>query len=187
MRVARSARVAFLAVVFAVPATFFAATGAAMALTLTSSAFKLGDKIPSKFTCEGEDVSPPLTFGGVPEGAKSLVLILDDPDAPDPKAPKRVWAHWLVYNLPPDIKGLPEDASRKAMPKGAVTGFSDRKERAYHGPCPPSGRHRYFHKLYALDAMLPDKPLTKAELEAAIKDHVLAEASLMGTYQKGDP
>lgn len=187
MRVARSARVAFLAVVFAVAATFFAATGAAMALTLTSSAFKPGDKIPSKYTCEGEDVSPPLTFDGVPEGAKSLVLILDDPDAPDPKAPKRVWAHWLVYNLPPDIKGLPEDASRKAIPKGAVTGFSDRKERAYHGPCPPIGRHRYFHKLYALDAMLPDKPLTKAELEAAIKDHVLAEASLMGTYQKGDP
>lgn len=158
-----------------------------MALTLTSSAFKAGDKIPSKCTCEGEDVSPPLAFDGVPEGAKTLVLILDDPDAPDPKAPKRVWAHWLVYNLPPDTTGLPEDASRNAMPKGAVTGFSDRKERGYHGPCPPIGRHRYFHKLYALDTTLPDKALTKAELEAAIKGHVLAEASLMGTYQKGDP
>ena len=161
-------------------------TNAAMALTLTSSAFDAGGNIPSKYTCEGEDVSPPLAIGGVPEGAKSLVLILDDPDAPDPKAPKRVWAHWLVYNLPPDTKALPEDASRKAMPKGAVTGFSDRKERGYHGPCPPIGRHRYFHKLYALDTTLPDQPLTKAELEAAMKGRIMAEASLVGTYQKGD-
>jgi Raf kinase inhibitor-like YbhB/YbcL family protein len=164
-----------------------AVPSAAMGLTLSSFAFKPGDKIPSKYTCEGEDVSPPLAFDGVPAGTKSLVLILDDPDAPDPKAPKRVWAHWLVYNLPPDTRGLAEDASRKAMPKGAITGLSDRKERSYHGPCPPIGRHRYFHKLYALDTALPDKAFTKAELEAAIKGHVLAEASLMGTYQKGDP
>jgi Raf kinase inhibitor-like YbhB/YbcL family protein len=158
-----------------------------MALTLTSSAFEAGEKIPSKYTCEGANISPPLTFGGVPEGTKSLALIIDDPDAPDPKAPKRVWAHWLVYNLPPEIEALPEDASRNGMPKGSVTGLSDRRESAYHGPCPPIGRHRYFHKLYALDTTLPAKPLTKAELEAATKGHVLAEASLMGTYQKGDP
>jgi Raf kinase inhibitor-like YbhB/YbcL family protein len=188
VRVARSARVAVrCAAVVAIPVALFAATSAAMALSLTSAAFRNGEKIPSKYTCEGEDISPPLAFAGVPENAKSLVLIVDDPDAPDPKAPKRVWAHWLVYNLPPDITGLPEDASRKAMPKGAVMGISDRRERGYHGPCPPIGRHRYCHKLYALDTTLPDEPLTKAELEAAIEGHVIAEASLMGTYQKGDP
>ncbi|HSD92231.1 MAG TPA: YbhB/YbcL family Raf kinase inhibitor-like protein [Methyloceanibacter sp.] len=158
-----------------------------MALTLTSSAFEAGEKIPSKYTCEGEDVSPPLAFDGIPEGTKSLALIVDDPDAPDPKAPKRVWAHWLVYNLPSDSQGLAEDASQKGLPAGAVAGLSDRKQTSYHGPCPPIGRHRYFHKLYALDLTLPNKALTKAELEAAMNGHVLAEASLMGTYQKGDP
>jgi Raf kinase inhibitor-like YbhB/YbcL family protein len=158
-----------------------------MALGLTSSAFKAGEKIPSKYTCEGEDVSPPLAFSGAPEGTKSLALIVDDPDAPDPKAPKRVWAHWLVFNLSPDVAALPEDASRKGLPKGSVTGLSDRKQTSYHGPCPPIGRHRYFHKLYALDTTLPATPFTKAELEAAMQGHVLAEASLMGTYQKGDP
>lgn len=159
----------------------------AMALTLTSSAFKAGGKIPSKYTCEGDDLSPPLAFGGVPEGTRSLALIVDDPDAPDPKAPKLVWVHWLVYNLPPDSQGLPEDASRTGLPTGAVTGLSDWKEATYHGPCPPIGRHRYFHKLYALDAPLPAKALTKAELEAAMKGHILAQAELMATYQKGDP
>jgi hypothetical protein len=176
-----------LAIVLGIQALLIAHASAAMALTVTSSAFEAGDKIPSKYTCEGEDVSPPLAFGGVPAGTKSLALIVDDPDAPDPKAPKRVWAHWLVYNLPPGSEGLPEDASRKGLPPGAVTGLSDRKQTAYHGPCPPIGRHRYFHKLYALDTTLPDKALTKAELEAAISGHVLAEAALMGTYQKGDP
>jgi Raf kinase inhibitor-like YbhB/YbcL family protein len=157
-----------------------------MALTLTSPAFKAGGKIPSKYTCEGDDVSPPLVVEGVPEGAKSLALILDDPDAPDPKAPKRVWAHWVVHNLPPDTKSLPENASSGGLPTGSVTGISDRKQAAYHGPCPPIGRHRYFHKLFALDTTLPSKPLTKAELELAMKGHVLAQAELMGTYQKGD-
>jgi Raf kinase inhibitor-like YbhB/YbcL family protein len=163
------------------------ADASAMALTLTSNAFKPGDKIPSKYTCEGDDVSPPLAFGDVPQGTKSLAFILDDPDAPDPKAPKRVWAHWLVYNLPPDTKGLPEGTSRSGLPKGAVTGLSDRKEAAYHGPCPPIGRHRYFHKLYALDITLPASALTKAGLEAAMSGHILAQAELMATYQKGDP
>lgn len=158
-----------------------------MALTLSSSAFDQGGKIPSKYTCEGEDVSPPLTFAGVPEGAKSLALIIDDPDAPDPKAPKRVWVHWVLYNIPANTSSLPENASRNALPRGAVAGFSDKRERGYHGPCPPVGRHRYFHKLYALDTTLPAKPMTKSELESAMKGHILAEASLMGTYQKGDP
>jgi Raf kinase inhibitor-like YbhB/YbcL family protein len=163
------------------------AYGSAMALTLSSSAFEPGGKIPSKYTCEGDDVSPPLSFDGVPQGAKSLALILDDPDAPDPKAPKRVWVHWVLYNLPPDAKGLPEDASRAGLPKGAASGVNDFKEASYDGPCPPIGRHRYFHKLYALDIALPGKGLTKAAFEAAIKGHVLAQAELIGTYQKGDP
>lgn len=175
------------AILLALQALLLADAGTAMALTLTSSVFKAGDKIPSKYTCEGDDVSPPLAFGGVPEGTKSLAFLIDDPDAPDPKAPKRVWAHWLVYNLPPDSQGLPEDASRTGLPKGAVTGLSDRQQTSYHGPCPPIGRHRYFHKLYALDTTLPPKALTKAELEAAMKGHVLAQAELMATYQKGDP
>jgi Raf kinase inhibitor-like YbhB/YbcL family protein len=175
------------AILLAVQALLIVNAGTAMALTLTSSAFKAADKIPSKYTCEGDDVSPPLAFGGVPEGTKSLALLIDDPDAPDPKAPKRVWAHWLVYNLPPDSQGLPENASRTGLPKGAVTGLSDRKQASYHGPCPPIGRHRYFHKLYALDTTLPPNALTKAELEAAMKGHILAQAELMATYQKGDP
>jgi Raf kinase inhibitor-like YbhB/YbcL family protein len=174
------------AVLLAVQA-LLGADASAMALTLTSTAFKPGDKIPSKYTCEGGDISPPLGFGNVPGGTKSLALMIDDPDAPDPKAPKRVWAHWLVYNLPPDTKGLAEDASRSGLPKGAVTGLSDRKQAAYHGPCPPIGRHRYFHKLYALDTTLPAEAITKAELEAAMTGHILAQAELMGTYQKGDP
>ncbi len=173
-------------VLLAVQAVLMADTGAAMALTLTSPAFKAGDKIPSQYTCEGDDISPPLGFGDVPKDTKSLAFILDDPDAPDPKAPKRVWVHWLLYNLPPDGKGLSEDASRSGLPKGTVTGQNDRGEAAYHGPCPPIGRHRYFHKLYALDVVLPAKVLTKAELEAAMQGHVLAEAELMATYQKGD-
>ena len=154
-----------------------------MALTLTSSAFAPGEKIPAKYTCEGDDLSPPLAFTGVPDGTKSLALIVDDPDVPDPKAPKRIWVHWVVFNLPPDAQGLPEDVSGSGLPSGAVTGLNDRKK----GPCPPIGRHRYFHKLYALDLTLPAKQLSKSELEAAMKGHVLAQAELIGTYQKGDP
>lgn len=186
LRSAGSLRIA--AVLLAVQAWLIAdAAGTAMALTLTSSAFKQGGKIPSKYTCEGDDISPPLSFDGIPAGTKSLVLIIDDPDAPDPKAPKRVWVHWVVHNLPPETKGLPENASSAGLPQGAVSGLNDSKQTSYNGPCPPIGRHRYFHKLYALDTTLPRKALTKADIEAAIKGHVLAEAELIGTYQKGDP
>ena len=186
LRSAGSLRIA--AVLLAIQACLIAdAAGTAMALTLTSSAFKQGGKIPSKYTCEGDDVSPPLSFDGIPAGTKSLVLIVDDPDAPDPKAPKRVWVHWVVHNLPPETRGLPENASRTGLPQGAVSGLNDSKQASYNGPCPPVGRHRYFHKLYALDTTLPLKALTKADIEAAIKGHVLAQAELIGTYQKGDP
>jgi Raf kinase inhibitor-like YbhB/YbcL family protein len=163
------------------------AASTAMALTLTSSAFRPSGKIPSKYTCEGEDVSPPLAIAGVPQGTKSLAFILDDPDAPDPKAPKLVWVHWVVFDLPPGTQSLPENAGSGALPKGAVAGINDWKRTSYGGPCPPIGRHRYFHKLYALDTTLPAKPVTKAQLEAAMKGHVLATAELMATYQKGDP
>ena len=122
-----------------------------MALELVSTAFTHGGEIPAKYTCEGKDVSPPLAWQGVPDGTKSLVLIVDDPDAPDPAAPKMTWVHWVVFNLPADVAGLPEAASGKALPKGAVSALNDWKRADYGGPCPPIGRHRYFHKLYALD------------------------------------
>ena len=156
---------------------------AAMTLALSSPAFEAGGKIPSRYTCEGEDISPPLMIGGVPDAAKSLALIVDDPDAPDLKAPRRVWVHWVLYNFPPDTAALPEGA----VPAGAITGINDSRRASYAGPCPPVGRHRYFHKLYALDAVMPDTPMDKTGLEAAMKGHVLAQAELVGTYRKGDP
>jgi Raf kinase inhibitor-like YbhB/YbcL family protein len=180
------------AAAFAVSTALFAGAvlgvgaNAAMVLTLTSSAFTAGGMIPSLYTCEGSDLSPPLAFAGVPAGTKSLALIIDDPDAPDPQAPQRVWVHWVVYNLPPDASGLAENAATTGLPPGSAGGLNDWKKTAYGGPCPPIGRHRYFHKLYALDTRLDlDRP-TKAGLEAAMKGHVLGQAELIGTYQKGD-
>jgi Raf kinase inhibitor-like YbhB/YbcL family protein len=158
----------------------------AMALTLTSSAFNTSAPIPSLYTCEGKNISPPLAWQGAPVGTRSLALILDDPDAPDPKAPKRVWVHWLLYNIPPGATGLAENADKSGLPAGTVRGVTDSEKAAYGGPCPPIGRHRYFHRLYALDTTLDLAQATKAELEAAMKGHVLAQAELIGTYQKGD-
>jgi Raf kinase inhibitor-like YbhB/YbcL family protein len=159
---------------------------AAMAMTITSPAFEQEGQVPSKYTCEGDDISPPLAWDGVPGGTKSLVLIIDDPDAPDPKAPQLVWVHWVVYNMPPDTKSLPENASKAGLPQGAALGVNDFKKTNYGGPCPPVGRHRYFHKLYALDITLDLRKATKPEIELAMKGHVLADAELIGTYQKGD-
>jgi Raf kinase inhibitor-like YbhB/YbcL family protein len=154
-----------------------------MALTLTSPAFAPGAEIPRRHTCEGDDASPALEWSGVPAGARSLALIVDDPDAPDPKAPRMTWVHWVLYDIPPDATGLPEALA--ALPPGTREGLNDWKRTGYGGPCPPIGRHRYFHKLYALDAVLPDlKTPTKAQLEKAMAGHVLAQAELMGTYQK---
>jgi Raf kinase inhibitor-like YbhB/YbcL family protein len=155
------------------------------ALRLTSTAFAAGAAIPSRYTCEGQGVSPPLAWQGVPAGAKSLVLIEDDPDAPDPSAPHSTWAHWLLYDLPPTLPGLPEDAGKVALAAGAREGRNDWKRTGYGGPCPPIGRHRYFHKLYALDVVLGDQHLPdKRALEAAMRGHVIAHAELVGTYQK---
>jgi hypothetical protein len=142
--------------------------------------------MPSQYTCEGADMSPPLAWDGVPDGTKSLALIIDDPDAPDPKAPKRVWVHWVLYNIPPDASGLAENADKTGLPPATARGIADSREARYSGPCPPVGRHRYFHKLYALDTTLDLSEATKADLQAAMKGHVLAGTELIGTYQKGD-
>lgn len=154
-----------------------------MSLKLTSSAFGHNGGIPAQYTCEGQDLSPPLAWSGVPSNAKSLVLIVDDPDAPDPAAPKLTWVHWMLYNIPPSTSALGEGV--KQLPAGTRDGLNDWQRTGYGGPCPPIGRHRYFHKLYALDTVLPDlgRP-TKAKLEAAMKGHVIAQAELIGTYQK---
>jgi Raf kinase inhibitor-like YbhB/YbcL family protein len=157
-----------------------------MALEITSSKFTHQGEIPRQYTCEGSDVSPPLSWSGVPDGTKSLALIVDDPDAPDPAAPKMTWVHWVLYNIPPDATGLPEAVGSGSVPAGTLEGKNDWGRTGYGGPCPPIGRHRYFHKLYALDTVLSDlgKP-TKAELEKAMEGHTLGKAELIGTYQKG--
>jgi hypothetical protein len=153
-------------------------------MQITSPHFEAGGPIPAVHTCQGGDVSPALSFVDVPPGAKSLALILDDPDAPDPAKPQRTWVHWVVYNLPPNTVGLTDGAS-VTLPDGALTGKNDWKKAAYGGPCPPIGTHRYFHKLYALDVVLPDlhQP-TKDQLLAAMDGHVLASAELVGVYRK---
>jgi hypothetical protein len=154
-----------------------------MAFTLRSSAFEPGAEIPRRYTCEGEDVSPPLAWSDPPAATRSFALIVDDPDAPDPKAPQRTWVHWVVYDLPGDSRALDEGAG--ALPRGARAGKNDWGRRDWGGPCPPIGRHRYFHKLYALDAPLGDLGApTKAALERAMEGHVLGRAELVGTYQK---
>jgi Raf kinase inhibitor-like YbhB/YbcL family protein len=156
-----------------------------MALTLTSPDFEPHGEIPSRFTCEGEDISPALTWTDVPEAARSLALIVDDPDAPDPRAPKTVWVHWVLYNLPPSASGLPQGVQPRDLPPGTFEGLNDWKKTGWGGPCPPIGRHRYFFKLYALDVELPDlRHPTKKLLEEAMEGHVLARTELVGTYQK---
>jgi Raf kinase inhibitor-like YbhB/YbcL family protein len=156
-----------------------------MTMALTSSAFTAGGEIPVVHTCEGADTSPALEWSGVPAGTRSLALVVDDPDAPDPKAPRMTYVHWVLYNIPPTATRLPEGAARGGLPPGTREGTNDWKRTGYGGPCPPFGRHRYFHKLYALDVDLPDLGTpTKAQLEKAMEGHVLAKAELIGTYQK---
>jgi hypothetical protein len=156
-----------------------------MAMTIGSPTFRPGGEIPEVHTCEGRDTSPALSWSGVPERAKSLALVVDDPDAPDPKAPRMTWVHWVLYDIPPSATGLPEAVSGRDLPPGTRQGTNDWKRTGYGGPCPPIGRHRYFFKLYALDALLPDlgEP-TKQKLEKAMEGHVLAKAEVIGTYQK---
>jgi len=156
-----------------------------MSLTITSTAFTPDGAIPSLYTCEGKDISPPLGWSGAPAGTKSFALIVDDPDAPDPAAPKMTWVHWVLYDIPAAGTGLPEAVQASALPPGTREGVNDWGRTGFGGPCPPIGRHRYFHKLYALDAVLPDlKHPKKAALERAMHGHILAQAVLIGTYQK---
>lgn len=151
-------------------------------MKLTSSAFSHQSDIPTQYTCEGKDLSPPLSWTDLPAGTKSVALIIDDPDAPDPKAPKLTWVHWVLYNLPP--KGTLAEGT-KSLPDGTLSGFNDFKKMEYGGPCPPIGKHRYFHKLYALDSVLPDlKNPTKQKLLEAMSGHILAQTELIGLYQK---
>ena len=160
----------------------------ANSMGLTSSAFAQGASIPKRHTCEGEDQSPPLAWSGVPAAALSLALIVDDPDAPDPAAPRMTWVHWVLYNLPPETTHLDAGIAPSALPSGTLQGRNDWKRTGYGGPCPPIGRHRYFHRLYALDARLPDlKQPTKDQLLKAMQGHVLAQVELVGTYQKEKP
>jgi Raf kinase inhibitor-like YbhB/YbcL family protein len=154
-----------------------------MSLELRSSAFAHEEAIPSKYTCEGADVSVPLEWSGAPDDTVSFALIVDDPDAPDPRNPKTTWVHWVVYDIPEGATELPEDT--RTLPGDAREGLNDWDNRAWGGPCPPKGRHRYFFKLYALDTTLDDlTDPTKDELLRAMKGHVLDEAQLMGTYEK---
>lgn len=149
-------------------------------MTLTSPAFVHQGEIPRRHTCDGPDEAPVLEWKGAPVGTKSFALIVDDPDAPDPRAPKMTYVHWVMYDIPAAESGL-----RGGTPKGARDGLNDWKRTGYGGPCPPIGRHRYYFKLYALDAMLGDlKTPTKAQLLQAMQGHVLANAELMGTYER---
>src|SRR5262245_59465570 len=179
-RKSKAALVASLAAGLAVTVTLAREEGN---MHITSSAFGNQSEIPVIYTCEGKDISPPLAWSDLPANTKSLTLIVDDPDAPDPAAPKMTWVHWVLYNLPVTSGGLPEGV--KALPGETKEGVNDWKRTGYGGPRPPIGRHRYFHTLYALDSVLPDlKQPPKAKLEAAMKGHIIGEAQLMGTYQK---
>ncbi len=156
-----------------------------MSMHITSPSFPQDGVIPVRHTCEGHDISPELVWTEAPENAKSLVLIVDDPDAPDPAAPKRTWVHWVLYNIPVNTDGLPEAIGATELPSGTLQGHNDWQRAGYGGPCPPVGNHRYFFKLYALDTVLPDLKLpTKTKLEQAMQGHVIASSELIGRYQK---
>ena len=154
-------------------------------MKVTSPDFENQGAIPKKFTCDGEDISPALAWSNIPEGTKSFALIVDDPDAPDPANPRMTWVHWVMYNIPATVSSLAEGVIDKDLPKGTLQGLNDWEKTGYGGPCPPIGKHRYFHKLYALDIVLPDlKQPTKAKLEKVMEGHVLSKAELVGLYQR---
>lgn len=156
-----------------------------MSMKLESTAFSNQGEIPLPYTCDGTDISPALRWSGIPQNTKSIVLIVDDPDAPDPAAPKMTWVHWLLYNIPPTVSEIRENIAQNDLPEGTKQGKNDWKRTGYGGPCPPVGRHRYFHKLYALDTVLSDlnKP-NKARLEKAMEGHIIESTELVGTYQR---
>ncbi|MCX8009973.1 MAG: YbhB/YbcL family Raf kinase inhibitor-like protein [Ignavibacteria bacterium] len=155
--------------------------GKSMEIKVESSAFKEGEFIPSKYTCDGENISPQIKWSNYPKETKSFALINDDPDAPIGD-----WVHWVVYNIPADVNELNENQpSTKTLNNGAVQGLNDWKKFGYGGPCPPSGTHRYFFKIFALDSILKLEPgATKKQLLDAMKGHILAEGKLMGKYSR---
>jgi Raf kinase inhibitor-like YbhB/YbcL family protein len=167
------------------PACFDAKETSPMTFSLTSPAFGEGGEIPTRYTCEDQDVSPPLAWSEPPSGTKSLALIVDDPDAPDPKAPKMTWVHWMLYNLPPTAGQLAEAVERKALPSSRE-GLNDWKRTGYGGPCPPIGRHRYFHKLYALDTILPDLARRLGITPHTAKFHVASIVAKLGATGRTD-
>jgi Raf kinase inhibitor-like YbhB/YbcL family protein len=173
--------VTILTIGFMTAGTGETATG----LSLSSSAFGDGASIPAIHTCDGGDVSPPLSWTHIPAETKSLALIVDDPDAPDPAKPQRTWVHWVLYNIPANASGLKQGVTSHDLPAGTREGSNDWQRTGYRGPCPPVGRHRYVFKLYALDTVLPDlgKP-DKAKLENAMQGHVIGKAELIGRYQR---
>jgi hypothetical protein len=155
-----------------------------MSITVTSTAFEPGSAIPTEFTCEGSDTSLPLAWSGAPAGTQSFALIVDDPDAPDPQAPKMTYVHWVLYDIPPSVAALGQGAST-SLPAGIREGTNDWKRTGWGGPCPPIGRHRYFFKIFALDRMFGDlRSPTKAALVQAMEGHVLAQGQVIGTYEK---
>jgi Raf kinase inhibitor-like YbhB/YbcL family protein len=156
-----------------------------MAFTLDSPAFEPMGAIPRRYTCEGDDLSPELRWSGLPEGTRSLVLVVSDPDAPDPANPRTTWVHWVLYDIPPDAGGLDEGVAAAGLPPGTRQGRNDWKRTGYGGPCPPIGRHRYFFELHALDTALGDLgQATKSDVLRAAQGHILASAELVGTYEK---
>jgi Raf kinase inhibitor-like YbhB/YbcL family protein len=156
-------------------------TTQATTMKLASSAFTEGQAIPRQYTCDGINISPPLEWTGIPKSAKTLAIVADDPDAP-----AGTWAHWVIYNLPADTMGMIENVpAMEEIKGGGLQGKNDFEKIGYGGPCPPSGTHRYFFKIYALDSELPLKAgATKADVEKAMSGHVLAQAQLMGTFRK---
>lgn len=154
-------------------------------LVLTSASFANEGMIPPRHTCDGDDLSPQLQWAGIPANTLSLALVMDDPDAPDPKAPVQTWVHWVLYNIPPQAHELIEGVAAAKLPPGTLQGLNDWRRTGYGGPCPPAGRHRYFFKLFALDIRLPLLNIpTKAALLNAMQGHVLASAELLGLYQR---
>lgn len=152
-----------------------------MAIQIQSSAFSEGGAIPKQYTCDGKDISPPLSWTGVPEGAKSLALICDDPDAP-----RKTWVHWVLFDLPAGTKGLSEGVTARESAEGGTHGVNDFRKLGYGGPCPPSGTHRYLFKLYALDSDLKlPAGATKDQVVRAMEGHILGEGTLTGKYSRG--
>ena len=171
-----------LKILISVVASFSCGVAWSEPMEIKSPSFTHQADIPTRYTCQGQDISPPLKFQNVPKGTKSLALIVDDPDAPDPAAPQITWVHWLVYNWPAQITKMQEGLH--PLPKPAALGFNDWKKTTYGGPCPPIGRHRYIFKLYALDTLLSLRQPGKKELEAAMAGHIVGQAELVGIYKK---